>query len=56
MFHGGDSDSTGVIAGAWWGILYGIDGVPLCNYEKLEYRKRIDKAGADLFAKAQKLS
>ncbi|XP_068760810.1 ADP-ribosylhydrolase ARH1-like [Montipora capricornis] len=56
MFHGGDSDSTGVIAGAWWGVLYGMEGVPKKNYEKLEYKKRIEKAAADLFAKAKKLS
>ncbi|KAJ7371113.1 hypothetical protein OS493_027801 [Desmophyllum pertusum] len=56
MFHGGDSDSTGVIAAAWWGALYGMDGVPVGNYKKLEYRKRIEKAAAELFAKAQELT
>lgn len=25
MLHGGDSDSTGTIAGAWFGAFYGID-------------------------------
>lgn len=55
MFHGGDSDSTGVIAGAWWGVLYGLDGVPVGNYKNLEYKKRIEKAAADLFAKAKEM-
>ncbi|XP_067043533.1 ADP-ribosylhydrolase ARH1-like [Acropora muricata] len=56
MFHGGDSDSTGVIAGAWWGVLYGMDGVPVKNYENLEYKKRVKKVADDLFSKAKKLS
>ena len=55
MFHGGDSDSTGVIAGAWWGVLYGLDGVPVGNYKNLEYKKRIEKAAAGLFAKAKEM-
>lgn len=37
-------------------VLYGMEGVPKKNYEKLEYKKRIEKAAADLFAKAKKLS
>jgi ADP-ribosylarginine hydrolase len=28
MLHGGDSDSTGTIAAAWYGALYGMKGVP----------------------------
>lgn len=55
MFHGGDSDSTAVIAAAWWGALHGMDGVPVGNYKNLEYRKRIEQAAAELFAKAQEL-
>ena len=30
--HGGDSDSTGAIAGAWFGALYGFEGVPENHY------------------------
>lgn len=30
MLHGGDSDSTGTIVGAWYGALYGFEDV----YEK----------------------
>jgi len=33
VLHGGDSDSTGAIACAWFGALYGFTGVPKCNYE-----------------------
>ena len=56
MFHGGDSDSTGVIAAAWWGVLYGMDGVPVGNYKNLEYRKRIETVASQLFTKAQDLA
>lgn len=41
FFHGGDSDSTAAIVGAWWGALYGYGGVPQRNYLKLEYRDRL---------------
>jgi len=56
MFHGGDSDSTGVIAATWWGAMFGMDGVPVGNYNNLEYRKRIENTAAKLFAKTQELS
>lgn len=41
MFHAGDSDSTGVIAGSCFGALYGLDGVPTSNFAHLEYHDRI---------------
>ncbi|XP_078598288.1 inactive ADP-ribosyltransferase arh2-like [Branchiostoma floridae x Branchiostoma japonicum] len=52
MFHGGDSDSTGVIAAACFGVLYGYHGVPDCNHEKLEYRSRLEKLGEQLYQKS----
>ena len=33
MLHGGDSDSTGTIAAAWYGALYGLDHVPKDHYK-----------------------
>lgn len=42
MLHGGDNDSTGTIAGAWYGALYGFDNVYELNYEKMENRKHIE--------------
>ncbi|XP_077303548.1 ADP-ribosylhydrolase ARH1-like isoform X1 [Lithobates pipiens] len=48
MFHGGDSDSTGVIAGCCWGALYGLSGVPKGNYSELEYRERLENAARSL--------
>ncbi|XP_069044468.1 NFATC2-interacting protein isoform X2 [Lepisosteus oculatus] len=41
-FHGGDSDSTAVIACCCWGLQYGLKGVPAGNYCCLEYRSRIE--------------
>ncbi|XP_067420014.1 ADP-ribosylhydrolase ARH1-like isoform X3 [Emydura macquarii macquarii] len=52
MFHGGDSDSTGVIAGCWWGLAHGLAGVPAGNHEALEYRQRMEAAADRLHALA----
>lgn len=49
MFHSGDSDSTGVIAAACFGAMYGFKGVPDPNHKNLEYRDRLVKAGTVLF-------
>lgn len=49
MFHAGDSDSTGVIAASCFGALYGFKGVPVSNYESLEYRDRIVKLSEDIY-------
>lgn len=49
-FHGGDSDSTAVIACCCWGVLYGTKGVPEANYCKLEYRDRLEKCAEKLYA------
>ncbi|CAJ0966980.1 unnamed protein product [Ranitomeya imitator] len=48
MFHGGDSDSTGVIAGSCWGALHGLTGVPEGNYSHLEYRERMEAVAHSL--------
>jgi ADP-ribosylarginine hydrolase len=53
MLHGGDNDSTGVIAGACFGALYGFAGVPMCHYEELEYRFRLEKMGNELLTFGQ---
>lgn len=41
VLHGGDSDSTGIIACSAWGAMYGFKGVPDVNYCYLEYRERL---------------
>jgi len=37
VLHGGDNDSTGAIACAWFGAKYGFKTVPKENYDQLEY-------------------
>ena len=51
MLHGGDSDSTAIIAGACWGAMRGLEGVPENHYKNLEYRDRLEKLGEALFKK-----
>ncbi|CAG2193774.1 unnamed protein product [Mytilus edulis] len=46
---GSDNDSTGVMAGCWFGAMYGFLGVPNNHHKKLEYRKRLEKAGEKLY-------
>lgn len=52
FLHGGDNDSTGTIAGGWFGALYGV-GPVLPKYSKhidsLEYLDRIKKCSKNLF-------
>jgi ADP-ribosylarginine hydrolase len=33
MLHGGDNDSTGCIAGSFYGAIYGFNGVNEKNYK-----------------------
>ena len=37
MLHGGDSDSTGILAGSWYGALNGFRGVPENHYKSVEF-------------------
>lgn len=54
MLHGGDSDSTGTIAAAWYGALYGLDDVPKDHYKDLEYGDRLKTLGKDIYELAQR--
>lgn len=51
--HGGDSDSTGSIAGSWYGALFGFDHVPQSHYQNLEYRDILEVLGLQLFELAK---
>ncbi|KAK6484898.1 protein ADP-ribosylarginine hydrolase-like isoform X1 [Huso huso] len=53
FFHGGDSDSTAVIAACWWGAMHGFEGVPGSNHQTLEYRDRLAKLGESLYELSQ---
>ncbi|XP_053721470.1 ADP-ribosylhydrolase ARH1-like isoform X2 [Synchiropus splendidus] len=48
-FHGGDSDSTAVIAACCWGLLYGTKGVPKGNFSSVEYRERLERCAEQLY-------
>lgn len=49
MLHGGDSDSTGIIAGACWGAMYGYKRVPEIHYKNLEYVDRLKQLSKKLY-------
>ncbi|XP_054769098.2 ADP-ribosylhydrolase ARH1-like [Lytechinus pictus] len=53
MLHGGDNDSTGVMAGCWWGAICGMDQVPKCNFKNLEYRSQLEELGEKLYHVAE---
>jgi hypothetical protein len=40
--------------GAWFGALYGFKGVPIVNYEHLEYRQRAETLALKLYHLARK--
>ena len=52
VLHGGDNDSTGTIAGAWFGAYYGFAGVPTKHYKALEDSKKLMILGEKLFSLA----
>lgn len=54
MLHGGDSDSTGIIAAACWGAMHGYEGVPEGHYKNLEYIDRLQVLAKQLYQKAEK--
>jgi ADP-ribosylarginine hydrolase len=51
MIHMGDSDSTGCIAGSWYGALYGLKNIPISNYKYLEYYNKLLKIGKKIYSK-----
>ena len=54
MLHAGDSDTTGCIAGGWYGIVYGLKDVPSKNLEHLEYKDRLKETARKLYSKFSK--
>jgi len=53
MLHGGDSDSTGIIAAACWGAMHSYNGIPKAHYEKLEYVDQLRSLANKLFKKTE---
>lgn len=52
--HGGDSDSTGSIAGNICGLLYGVESIPDRWLNQLELRDEITQIADDLLAMAER--
>ncbi|CAH6421680.1 ADP-ribosylglycohydrolase [uncultured virus] len=54
MLHGGDTDTTGCIAGAWWGALYAYMDTPNNILDNLEYRDELINLANELYKKYYK--
>ena len=48
MLHAGDSDSTGILAGSWYGAMNGFQGVPESHSHCLEYGAVLMRLGVAL--------
>jgi hypothetical protein len=55
VLHSGDSDSTGCIAGAWYGAMFGIGEVPTNMLAHLEYREDLEIISGSLFTLSNEL-
>ncbi len=51
MLHGGDTDTTGCIAGAWYGAIKEYGDVPIDLLDRIERYNEIKKVGRDLYKK-----
>uniref|UniRef100_H2ZHG8 Inactive ADP-ribosyltransferase ARH2 n=1 Tax=Ciona savignyi TaxID=51511 RepID=H2ZHG8_CIOSA len=49
MIHGGESDTTGCIAGFWYGLMYGLEGIPHGHYEHIEFKKELEELAKRLY-------
>lgn len=54
MLHMGDTDTTGCLAGAFYGSLYGFQDVPKNFYEHIEFKDQIVSIGTKLYEKFYK--
>lgn len=50
MQHGGDCGGSGAIAGGWWGILHGFEGVPVNHFEQVEFKDRLLAAATTIYS------
>jgi ADP-ribosylarginine hydrolase len=55
MLNGGDADTTGCIAGSWYGALYGFADVPKNIPDNIEMKDEIISLGKQLYDKFGKL-
>ncbi|KAJ4947723.1 hypothetical protein JOQ06_009756 [Pogonophryne albipinna] len=52
MFHGGESEATGLIAGCLYGLMHGLSQVPPSLYQDLDKRERLEELGEKLYKAA----
>ncbi|KAM7015545.1 inactive ADP-ribosyltransferase arh2 [Tautogolabrus adspersus] len=52
MFHGGESEATGLIAGCLYGLMHGLSQVPQSLYQNLDKRERLEELGEALYKAA----
>ncbi|XP_053176950.1 inactive ADP-ribosyltransferase arh2 [Scomber japonicus] len=52
MFHGGESEATGLIAGCLYGLMHGLNQVPQSLYQDLDKRERLEELGDALYKAA----
>ncbi|XP_022047222.1 inactive ADP-ribosyltransferase arh2 [Acanthochromis polyacanthus] len=52
MFHGGESEATGLIAACLYGLLHGLSQVPPGLYQDLDKRERLEELGEALYKAA----
>uniref|UniRef100_A0A3P9QCG5 ADP-ribosylhydrolase like 1 n=1 Tax=Poecilia reticulata TaxID=8081 RepID=A0A3P9QCG5_POERE len=49
MFHGGESEATGLIAGCLYGLMNGLSQVPQNLHQDLDKRERLEELGEALY-------
>uniref|UniRef100_A0A3Q3F8Z6 Inactive ADP-ribosyltransferase ARH2 n=1 Tax=Labrus bergylta TaxID=56723 RepID=A0A3Q3F8Z6_9LABR len=52
MFHGGESEATGLIAGCLYGLMHGLGKIPQSLYQNLDKRERLEELGEALYKAA----
>ncbi|XP_067442327.1 inactive ADP-ribosyltransferase arh2 [Thunnus thynnus] len=52
IFHGGESEATGLIAGCLYGLMHGLSQVPRNLYQDLDKRERLEELGEALYKAA----
>ncbi|XP_041844447.1 protein ADP-ribosylarginine hydrolase-like protein 1 [Melanotaenia boesemani] len=52
MFHGGESEATGLIAGCLYGLMHGLSQVPPGLFQDLDKREHLEELGEALYKAA----
>ena len=54
MLHTGDTDTTGCIAGSWYGALYGFKDVPKHFLQQIQGYKKLSQTASKMYSKFMK--